>query len=270
MKLDRRPWEVSVVPWDSSQWVFRDRLEQGYTLVLPGILGSDPWDHSIVQGLKDADVPLAIEMYDWTLGPFLLPVNLRALERNRDEAQKAAQKIVAYQDAHPGRPVNVIGYSGGAAVAVFALEKLPPDRKVGTAILIAPTLAPDYDLQTAASRTERGIQNYYSPMDMPFLMAMTTAVGTTDGRHTFAAGAIGFQVPDTVAPDGREAYAAKLFQSGYSLDMIRYGHAGGHFGWSSRALVAQLIAPRLIAPATETGASQSEAALAAVPSSSVR
>lgn len=235
----------TLVPFDRSQWVSKERLPRAYTLVLPGILGSDPWDHSIVQGLKDAEVDSAIEMYDWTMGPFLLPVNLRALARNRVEGEKVAQKIIAYQDEYPDRPVHLIGYSGGAGVAVFALESLPPDRKVSTAVLIAPTLAPDYDLQLAMSRTEHGIRNFYSPIDVPFLMAMTAAVGTSEGRHTFAAGAVGFRTPDSLDPDRREPYAAHLVQRGYTLDLVRFWHFGGHFGWSSRPVVANLIAPNL-------------------------
>jgi hypothetical protein len=95
------------------------------------------------------------------------------------------------------------------------------------------------------SRTERGIYNFYSPMDVPALMLMTTALGTTEGRHTFAAGALGFQVPASLKKQQRAEYTARLFQHSYTLGMVEFGHVGGHFGWTQRALVAKLIAPLL-------------------------
>ena len=93
-----------------------------------------------------------------------------------------------------------MGYSGGAGVAVLTLEALPPNRRVTDAILLAPTLASDYDLRPAISHTTRGIRNFYSPMDVPILMVLSTAVGTTEGQHTPAAGAIGFQTPKAANP----------------------------------------------------------------------
>ena len=76
--------------------------------------------------------------------------NLRAIDHNQREAHKIAAKIVAYQDRYPGRPVHLVGYSGGAGVAVLTLEALPPDRRVAEAIS-APTLASDYDLRPASA-----------------------------------------------------------------------------------------------------------------------
>ena len=228
---------------------FPDRLDQGYTIVLPGIWGCAPLEHGIVKGLIDADVPSAIELYDWTEGPLLLVYNLRALAHNRIEATKVAGKIVAYQDRYPGRPVTVIGYSGGGAVAVLALESLPAGRKVTSAVLLAPTLAPDYDLRTALSHSERGIRSFHSPIDAPILIVLSTAFGTTEGRHTLSAGAVGFTVPRAVDGKQREAYAARVSQQAYSPDMLATGHPGGHFGWTNRAFVAKWIAPLVSSPA---------------------
>lgn len=236
--------------WSSSEVVFPERLDRGYTLVLPGIWGSAPLDHGIVKGLADANVPSTIELYDWTEGPLLLVYNLRAIAHNRIEATKIAGKIVTYQDRFPGRPVNLIGYSGGAGVAVMALESLPPGRRVSSAILLAPALAPDYDLRPALAHTQRGIRSFHSPADAALLMAVTAAVGTMEGRHTLAAGAVGFSVPSGVAEDQREQYRAQVSQQSYSLDMLASGHPGGHFGWTSRAFIAQYVAPLVAAPST--------------------
>jgi pimeloyl-ACP methyl ester carboxylesterase len=240
----------STASFEPSGWVSPQKADLGYTVVLPGILGSQPLDHGIVQGLVNARAPCAIDLYDWTAGGLMMLYNLRGLDRNRHEARTIARKIMAYQDCYPGRPVNLIGYSGGAAMAVFALEALPPERKVTSAILLAPTLAPEYDLRTAASRTEQGICSFYSPLDVPLLMAMTFVLGTSEGRHTFAAGALGFETHPKDKSDPLDSSATPVVQQRYTLDMLSLGHPGGHFGWANPAFVAQWVAPLIRSPAT--------------------
>lgn len=243
----------SAVPADARELCFPERIDQGYTIVLPGIWGSAPLDHGIVKGLIDADVPSAIELYDWTVGPLWLVYNLRALDRNRIEAQKIAGKIVAYQDRYPGRPVNLIGYSGGGGVAVLTLEALPPDRRITKAILLAPTLAQDYDLGPALRHTEHGIHNFHSPIDVPMLVVLTTALGTTEGRHAPSAGAFGFAIPQGRDGSQDQEHAPRLVQHQYALDMIGSGHPGGHFGWTSRIFIAKWVAP-ILCPSPESEA----------------
>jgi len=224
--------------------LFPDRLDCGYVLVLPGVGGGDsPVDSGIVVGLKDANVRSAIELYDWTDGQFRWVENLRDLDHNRAEARKIAAKILLYQERYPGRPVHVIGYSGGGGVAVLALEALPPGQKITGAILLAPTLAFDYNLQRAMSHTERGLLNFYSPLDALVLTTLATAAGTTDGRHTLSAGAIGFQVPKSLDRAQRETYQQRLFQQAYRFDMLGAGHLGGHFGWANPTFIARHVAP---------------------------
>jgi pimeloyl-ACP methyl ester carboxylesterase len=234
----------SLAPWNNPRLIFGDRLAWGYLLVLPGVGGGDaPVDSGVVVGLKDANVRSAIELYDWTDGQYRWIENLRDLDRNQAEARKIAAKILFYQKRYPGRPVHVIGYSGGGGVAVLALEALPPGQKITGAILLAPTLAFDYDLRAAMSHTERGLLNYYSPLDAIILTMLATAAGTTDGRHTLSAGAVGFQVPKSLDRAQREAYQQRLFQQAYQFDMLQAGHPGGHFGWANPAFIAKHVAP---------------------------
>ena len=240
---DRGPASTPAL-WDNPKLVFPERLDIGYTLVLPGAWGDEGWvEHGIVVGLKNANVASAVEYHDWTAGVLRLVYNLRALDRNKIEARRIADKIVAYQDRYPGRPVHLIGYCGGAGMAVLVLEALPPDRKVASAVLLAPTLAPDYDLRPAMSHTEWGIHNFYSPLDTLVLMALGAAIGTTDGRHSPPAGVVGFQAPRTLDPAEREAYEARLPQRSYQFGMLLDGHAGGHFGWVNPLFVAHHVAP---------------------------
>lgn len=220
------------------------RLDRGYTIILPGIEGTSFLNTSVAKGLVDGGWPGAVEVYDWTAGSVLLfPVNLRAYERNRDKARRIAEKITEYQDKHPGRPVHIIGHSGGGGVAVLAVEALPPGRQITSALLLAPAISPTYDLRRALRHTEYGIWNFYSRHDVGFLKAGTTVLGTIDGQHTSAAGAVGFQMPWGLDEEDRRLYAAKLRQQAYSRKMADSGHTGGHVGWANRRFVAEWLCP---------------------------
>jgi pimeloyl-ACP methyl ester carboxylesterase len=219
-----------------------ERIEQGYVIVLPGIEGKSYLNTSVAKGLEDGGVPYLIEVYDWTAGSVLLfPITLCDLERNRDEARKVAAKIVEYENAHPGQPVHIIGHSGGGGLAVLVLEALPPDRQVTSAILLAPAIAPDYDLRVALRRTRVGIWNYYSAYDVGFLGAGTWIMGTIDGKHTAAAGQKGFAIPLWLDREGGQLYS-RLYQVAYSSKMAETGHLGNHTGWANRRFVAEYLA----------------------------
>ncbi len=232
--------------------VSTERLNHGYIVVLPGIEGVSYLNHNIAEGLVDGGWPGAVEVYDWTAGSVLLfPVNLRAYERNKREAAKIAAKITAYQDKHPGRPVHLIGHSGGGGVAVLALEALPPSRKITSALLLAPAISPDYDLRRALRRTEQGIWNFYSRYDIGFLKAGTTVMGTIDGEHTSAAGAVGFQMPWGLDEADRRLYSTLLKQQPYSRKMGDSGNSGGHIGWANRQFVGEWLCPILLAQSSQ-------------------
>jgi pimeloyl-ACP methyl ester carboxylesterase len=229
---------------DGTRIWFPDRLDRGLIIVLPGAWGDMPVSRGLVTGLVDSDVAAAVEFYDWTAGhwslwPVMMPYNVRALDRNRGESRAVAAKIVAYRKQYPGRPVHLVGYSGGGAVAVLALESLPEEHRATSAVLLAPSLAYNYNLQPALQRTERGIENFYSHLDIPVMFVTGTAMGTSDGKHLPPAGAVGFH--PSVEDD-------RLRQHGYGFAMLPQGHAGGHFGWAGRRFIAENVAP-LVNPA---------------------
>ncbi len=228
------------------EWLSPERVDKGYTIVLPGIEGTSCHNISIARGLIDAGYPAAIEVRDWTTGHWpLWPYHLMALQRNKRQAQEIAAQIVEYQNRHPGRPVNLIGHSGGAAMAVLALEALPDDHPVTQVVLLAAALSPKYDLTTALTHTEKGIDNFHSWGDMGYLVVGTFALGTIDRKHTISAGASGFQIPDNLNELGRERYIHGLHQVSYRLSMLRSLNFGGHFSPANRKFVAEWVASRL-------------------------
>jgi len=225
-----------------------ERRDHGYTLVLTGIEGAHVGHAGLVQGLKSGGVPSEIEVVDWTTGtPALMLVHLRYEGRNRRQAAALVEKIVNYQDQYPGRPVNIIGHSGGGGMTLLTLEALPRDRRVDSAILLAAAISPQYDLRPVLPKVERGIWNYSSVLgDSPLLMAGTTVFGTIDGRHMPSAGAVGFALPANATAADRQLYAAKLFERPYHPKMALQGNLSDHYGCMSFLFARNELAPLLI------------------------
>lgn len=222
------------------------RLDQGYVLVLPGIEGPSAFNSNVAAGLLDADTEMAVEVHDWSTG-FGLPaflIHLMNHSRNQKQAQRLADKIVRYQDEYPGRPVHLIGHSGGAGIAILTLESLPAGRQIDSAVLLAGALSRDYDLQLALSKTTRGISNYHSPGDFVLLVVGTSVFGTIDRVHGPSSGAYGFRIPESLDETGRAQYT-KLRQVPYRFDMLTTGNYGGHIGPTMRSFSRDHLAPTL-------------------------
>lgn len=235
------PWMLPKLKFTSEE-----RLDQGYVIVLPGIEGHSVLNRSVVCGLIDADIPYAVEIVDWTGGYRLGPVNLRWKSRNLRVAAEIAERISRYQEEYPGRPVHLVGHSGGGGISMLALESLPDKRSVETVTLLAPALSPQFDLIPALRKVSREVRNYYSPFDFFLLGAGTLAVGTIDGPHCIAAGARGFRIPNSLHADERDLIASRLQQFRYESKMARNWNFGGHFGCTNRSFARDWIAPLIM------------------------
>ncbi|MBI5724263.1 MAG: hypothetical protein HZA50_09925 [Planctomycetes bacterium] len=221
-------------------YVTTDRLGKGLVLVLTGIEGRSNLNEDICKGLNTAGIEYAVELYDWTnhlIGPLL---NLQAYEANRRKAEAIANEIISYHNTYPGRPIFLIGQSGGGAMAVWAAEELPQGIQVEAVILLAASLSPNYNLDLALSNSRRGVLNFYSQRDWMILGVGTTFAGTMDREHTASAGKEGFKLPDTLMQP--ESYR-KLFQKPWDPSMSRTGYGGGHFSSSASLFVEDCIAP---------------------------
>jgi len=215
------------------------RLERGLVIVLPGIEGRGPLNEAICEGLDEGGVNWAIELYDWTspLGPMY---NLRAEGDNRRKAGELGVRIARYRWRYPGRPVVLVGQSGGAAIAVWAAEALLPGQQIDGIIMLAASLSPTYRLEFALANVRRGIVNFYSSRDWVLLGMGTTVAGTMDGRHSSSAGQVGFEVPPAGRPN---SYEGKLFQVAWEPEMTKAGHSGLHLTSGARHYVARYVAP---------------------------
>ncbi len=214
-----------------------------YVLHLPGIGGYLPVDRNLMRGLREGGVRGIITHYDWTGGN----PGLRALYDDANK-QKQVDKVVAMLvEVHrvdPQRPIYLIGHSGGAGIAVWALERLPPEVQVQRLILLAPALSRGYNLERALQRVKERAYVFVSQHDP--VLAATRVTGTIDGVRVESAGRVGFDLP----PDPPEGYD-KLVQIPYQDAWMELGHIGDHIGMMEPAFAAAVLAP-LITESVET------------------
>lgn len=221
-----------------------ERLDAGLVIVLPGIEGRSFLNVSILQGLLDAHVPYAIDIIDWTTGnKFLALYHLRSWRRNLQIADVIAARIAEYRRAQPGRPVWLIGHSGGGGMALLTAAALPDDVRLTGIVLLAAAVSPGFDLTPARKQVERGVWSFSSWIDCLFVGAGTTVFGTIDGWHGPGAGMIGFRPPQN--DDGLPPFR----QTGYRVRNVRQFNLGGHFGCVHRVFIAETIAPILLGDA---------------------
>jgi len=244
---------LGVLAGCESQLVLKaDDADRGLVIVLPGIDGRMPYNEIAARHLAEQDIRMAVELRDWT-APLGMLYNQTAVMRNREVAQTVAARIEAYRREHPGRPVFLIGHSGGTALAVWAAEALPADEPVDGIILLASSLSPTYDLSAALARSRGGIVSFYSPLDGGLLGIGTTLVGTMDGLHGESAGKVGFHRPGESG--GSDPYP-RLYQVAWDPKMIAAGHGGGHFDYMSLGFVSTYIAPLIRASAWDRQVAQ--------------
>lgn len=227
-----------------------ERLERGLVLILTGIEGRSFLNIGMLSGLIDGGVQYACEIVDWTTGNKLLfLLHLRWWSRNNRVARSIAQKIIDYQNQYPGRPVWLVGHSGGGGMALLTSAALPNSNRVTGIILLAAAVSPEFDPGPAAVHVRTKIWNYYSPLDFFFLVIGTTVAGTLDGCHRIAAGAIGFRGPSV----SKLIASGKLVQIPWNWRMIGQFNPGDHFGCMHRVFVAEEIAPKIMESQIDAG-----------------
>lgn len=216
---------------------------QRHVLILPGIGGS-PIGLSDTQALRtqiEREMPgVSAQVWDWTAVESRISItkidNLTDYARNRRRASILARDIECWTRRHPGSPLYLLAQSGGAGIALFACEELPPDVTLEGIIIVSGGVSTAYDLTQALAHTRLGVFNYYSPKDVHVLRDGTTRHGTMDRRYGPSAGYAGFDMNDP-----------KLFQLPWDPSMRRFGNRGGHSSGLRPAFARRYILP-LIRP----------------------
>ncbi len=217
----------------------------GLVLVAGGVGGLDLCGFSLRRAVKAARLPYAVEVIVWGHGFGRWYSDLSDVPHLDRQAERVALSIRAFRADHPGRPVFLVGKSGGAGVAVKVLERLDDDD-VERAVLLAPALSPGYDLARALGAVRREMVVFTSPLDVVILGAGTWLFGTIDRVHTFGAGLRGFAVPRPDDPDQeRRRRYSRLRQVRWRPRMAESGHLGGHFGTDLPWFLGRYVVPLL-------------------------
>ncbi len=223
----------------SQPYMTSERLDRGLVIVLPGVEGRSILNEHIVKGINEGGVKYAINLWDWTDSWFWF-VNLESQSRNRRKAQEIATYITRYHWAYPGRPVYIVGQSGGGAIAAWTAEQLK-DSPVDGIIMLAAALSPGYPLDKALTNSRNGIVNFYSGRDVVMLGIGTKIFRTMDGQHVYSAGMVGFDVPKPNDP-----LYGKLYQVPWNERMAEAGNHGLHLTSGASAFVAEYVSPLIL------------------------
>lgn len=160
---------------------------------------------------------------------------------NRIAGQRVADRIMKYLQENPGRPVHIVGHSGGGGIAVFAAERLKKGYEIDGLVLLSASISSGYDLTRAMQNCNRGIVNFYNHGDGAMLAVGTTVMGNVDGIHGPSAGLIGFAKPKTTDSPKKKAAYDKLFEVSVTTAMT--GDCLAHFGTTQPLFITQYVAP---------------------------
>jgi pimeloyl-ACP methyl ester carboxylesterase len=223
--------------------------EYGMVFYLDGAGGGhalSPWALGVRQGLTAGGFPGDVYMFPWNTGLGATADESVGVDYKRREARKLAGLIRRYQDGHPGRPVTLIGFSAGTAIAVFALEELPRSRQVDDVVLLGSALSRHYDLTEALRRVKNRLVVYTSSEDV-VLLGFVALTGTADREFcgACAAGLRGFD--RSAAPSDPETTAQyrKVEHIPWRPEFALAGNDGGHADWVLPRFIQEYVAPIL-------------------------
>jgi hypothetical protein len=212
-----------------------------YLLHLPGIAGDKQIDRAVNRGIKEGGFDGIEVIYDWTENDPGMDA-LVAWPRNQREAKIISQKIVQQRTAAPKAKFYVLGHSGGAGLAIWALEDLPDNVTVDSVVLMSPAVSPNYDLTRALKHVTGHVYVFSSLTDVIVLGVGTKLFGTIDGVKTDAAGRVGFSQPPTA--DAQQY--KKLVALPYDTNWFKYGDAGDHIGGMRESFGKNILAPLIL------------------------
>ncbi|CAA9379212.1 MAG: hypothetical protein AVDCRST_MAG64-507 [uncultured Phycisphaerae bacterium] len=205
---------------------------------LPGIAGARELDRQFVAGLHAGGYAGESETYDWTAGDPGI-ASLLNRRRHEREADRVAARIRKLLTDDPAVKIRLVGHSGGAGIAAWALERLPEHMQVETLVFVAPALSQRYDLSKALAHVRGKAYAFVSPNDAIVLGAGTRLLGTIDGVKEEASGLRGFTKPEGADDEQYE----KLVAMPYTIEWLDLGNAGDHIGAMGATFASEVISP---------------------------
>ena len=219
-------------------------LDTEVVFVLDGVGGFQFAPLLVRRALRHNESAPGTLWFKWQLGPpGQIWTDLMWLRRNRTMAATLARRLLAFRREHPEATIHLLAFSGGAGIAVFALEALRGRQIIETLALVCPALSPQYNLGPALRSVER-CYALVSRRDTGILGLGTRIFGTTDRRFCTAAGAAGFQIPPDASREDVLGYQ-RLREVRWTPSLRECGHHGGHTGWAGVPFLQHHLLPIL-------------------------
>jgi Serine aminopeptidase, S33 len=215
----------------------------GLVIIVGGVGGMDIIGACAESALQKAGVRHEIREFVWTHGWGQLFKDLQDSDHTRRKAEELAQAIRRHQTEFPGRPVFLVGKSGGTGIVLAALEILEPES-VERAILLSAAVSPNYDLRRALRATRLEIVSFHSAYDQLILNWGTRTFGTMDRQYVASAGLGGFVPPAALDAEGTNLYR-RLVQVPWHLRAGVQGMIGPHSATSLPGFLTTHVAPWL-------------------------
>jgi len=230
------------------------RARRGYVYYLDGAGGGSlltNWGVGVRQGLSDAGYDGTGEMFTWETGLGVAADHQSSVPYKKARAQQLVTRIVEYHKAHPDAPITIIALSAGTAVAVYALEALPPEPIIEDVVMLSGSLSADYDLTDALRRVRDRMFIFTSQRDN-VLQLLVPVGGTADRKPGFVGtlGIDGARMPKGASQQTINLYG-KIVQIPWNPEFGRLGNAGGHTDSVSPGFVREVVAPLIMTTSTK-------------------
>ena len=221
--------------------------ETGLLLVADGCGGIELCELGVRQVMGERGGLTRVQLVPWGHGFGRWHADLTDVANHEARSLEVAERVKAWKDGEPSKPVFLVGKSGGAWIVVKALEALP-GGSVEAVVLLAPAISPDYDLSRALRAVRRELVSFWSPFDLVVLGLGTWLFGTADRVRSFGAGLVGFRAPEGLDEEGRSLYTSRLRQVRWRPAMARTWYLGGHVGPDSPPFLRKYVVPLLTGP----------------------
>lgn len=182
---------------------------------------------------KRAGSSADVRHFVWTHGVGQIVADICDRKHMYEKAEILAGMVAELTES--GNKVSLVAKSGGAGVALKALEILPADT-VERVVLLAPAVSPEFDLIPALNAVKSKMYSFNSKFDLFWLSLCTSLVCTADGVQTTAAGCVGFKNADKYD---------KLEEITWNPLMMRHLHFGTHTGTSMYPFLSAYVLPLL-------------------------
>lgn len=226
-----------------------ERMQHGYLYYLDGAGGGTAkknWAEGVKDGLIAGGYRGAGEMFSWETGDGLLADQDASVKYKRSKAKEVAKEMVQYAKDYPDAPLDILGFSAGTAIAIFALEDLPESVQVNEVVLLGTSISEDYDMTKALKRVKGHLYIYTSTHDrvLGFLMPFS---GTADRKFDDpGAGIKGFVLPAGATAATRKLYSEKIVTIPWTAKLEKDSDYGHHFDNIKMEFIRDHVAPLFV------------------------